>query len=669
MTRIYETPGVYFERTDASLAGIPGLRTDIAGFVGIAERGPRNIPVPIESWRQFEAYFGGFIGSGFLAYAVRAFFENGGRRCWVVRVTSDASASAEVELQAVISPGGTTESAWRRIEAISPGVWGDELEVTFQETHGAQSKTVPAPSLACDAVVEMIAGFAPRDLARLTQPGATTAYRIIQAVDANRSRVSWADAVTGFDPTKPIHVESVEYTLLVRRAGRLVRTYEGLSLVPGHARFGPDLLPPLAETLKRKRPGVLPAAPEPIAIIGPEPGHAIDPIHPLDLSPFQNTAGGGRFVCSLRGGADGLVTLRTSDFTGEVAAPEDSDELRSYKERGITALNTVDEVALVAVPDIHIRPIQIPLVAPIPPCVPDPCLPVSVQPPIVSPKKPVGDTPPTFLDEEVFAVQRHLVEQCEKLRDRFAVLDPPYSAAKNDKLGTAAIRRWRNRFDSTYAALYYPWLKVIDPLRNAQSPVREVPPSGHVAGAMARGDLAVGVHKAPANGELIWAEALTAEVNAAEHGLLNSSGVNALRVFPGRGIRVFGARTVSSDPDWRFINVRRLLIMIEEAIDEALQWVVFEPNDHVTRTKVTLALRSFLSSLWRQGALMGATQEDAFFVKCNEVNNPPAERGNGRLLAEVGVAASQPFEFVVLRVGRVDNALEIAEAGIVGGQG
>jgi phage tail sheath protein FI len=183
---------------------------------------------------------------------------------------------------------------------------------------------------------------------------------------------------------------------------------------------------------------------------------------------------------------------------------------------------------------------------------------------------------------------------------------------------------------------------------------------------MARGDLEVGVHKAPANIGLVWAEELTASVNDAEHGLLNLSGINALRAFPGRGIRIFGARTVSSDPDWRFINVRRLLMMIEEALDEGLQWVVFEPNDDVTRTKVTLAIRSLLTSVWERGGLIGRTPDDAFFVKCSDVNNPPSERGNGRLLAEVGVAASQPFEFVVLRVGRVNNALEVDEAGIVG---
>jgi len=645
MARIYETPGVYFERMDASSAGIPGLRTDIAGFIGIAESGPRNVPVPIESCRQFEAYFGSFIGTGYLAYAVRAFFDNGGRRCWVVRVASDASASAGVDLSAVAGVAPT----WLRIEAITPGVWGEELEVTFQETHRAQTKTVPSGSLGRDGIVQMTAGFAPHVLTRLTQAGVSApAYRIIRSVDADRSRLTWDTALAVFDPTQPISVESVEYMLLVRRAGRLVRTYEGLSLVPGHPRFGPDLLLSLKESLDRRSVG-LPGAPEPIAIISAPSAQSIDPIHPLDLSPFE-TRGGGEFSSVLRGGSDGLSTLRPGDFIGEEPAPEDDNEVRRYKLRGIAALNTVDEVAIVAIPDIHIRPRLTPPASPVPPCVPDPCLPPSANPPVVAPPRPLGDLPPTFSDEEIFDVQMHLVEQCESVRDRFAVLDAPYSAARNDKLGTTAIRRWRSRFDSTYGALYYPWLRVVDPIGGTQSLVREIPPSGHVAGVMARGDLEVGVHKAPANVELIWSEELTADVGETEHGLLNSSGINALRVFPGRGIRIFGARTLSSDPDWRFINVRRLLMMIEEAVDEGLQWVVFEPNDEPLWAQIRLNVNAFMQGLFLQGAFAGQKASDAYRVKCDKENNPQESIDRGIVNILVAFAPLEPAEFVVIQI-------------------
>jgi phage tail sheath protein FI len=208
----------------------------------------------------------------------------------------------------------------------------------------------------------------------------------------------------------------------------------------------------------------------------------------------------------------------------------------------------------------------------------------------------------------------------------------------------------------------------VNPLRSTASLTRDVPASGHVAGQYARTDFQAGVHKAPANSPVEWVEDVTAAVGNEPHSVLNPLGINVIRVLPGRGIRIFGARTVSSDSDWRFVNVRRLLMMIEKSIDLSMQWAAFEPNDALTRSKVRLALTSFLIALWQQGALMGASAQQAFFVKCDDDNNPARERDQGRLLAEVGVAPSQPFEFIVLRVGRTNNEFEISElAGRQGG--
>ena len=259
-------------------------------------------------------------------------------------------------------------------------------------------------------------------------------------------------------------------------------------------------------------------------------------------------------------------------------------------------------------------------------------------------------------------MQSALVQQCEKRRDRIALLDPPFATARDDALGVGAVRAWRSRFDSKYAAFYYPWLRVVDPLRPSAALTRDIPPSGHVAGQYAQTDFQVGVHKAPANAPLVWTQDVTVVVGDAVHGILNPAGINVIRPLAGRGIRIFGARTVSSDRDWRFVNVRRLLMMIEKAIYVSTQWAVFEPNDTFTRAKLRLSLTSFLLSLWQKGALMGASANEAFFVQCDEENNPETERGNGRLLAEVGVAPSQPFEFVILRVGRTNNEFEVTEA-------
>src|SRR5262249_5171441 len=154
-------------------------------------------------------------------------------------------------------------------------------------------------------------------------------------------------------------------------------------------------------------------------------------------------------------------------------------------------------------------------------------------------------------------------------------------------------------FDSKYAAIYYPWLRVVDPLRQNAGAVRDIPPSGHITGQYARTDLETGVHKAPANYPLEWVQDVTSPMGNELHALFNTAGINVLRSQPGRRIRVLGARTVSSDPDWRFINVRRLLIMIEHAIYVSLQWAAFEPNAEITWAKIRLALTSFLITIWQ----------------------------------------------------------------------
>jgi Bacteriophage tail sheath protein len=450
----------------------------------------------------------------------------------------------------------------------------------------------------------------------------------------------------------------VEYTLLVKELGRLTRVYEGLSLVPEHPRYGPQLLAPLIIPSFSSEESTLPAAPEPIAIKIVDEA-ARDAWLSSDLRPLLvNTAD-----VALTGGADGLALLSAYDLIGEEIDPLDSDLVKRHKQRGLRTLEKISEVSILAIPDINIQPRDTPRISPPPPCIPDPCLPPG--PPAPAPPRPpsVGDLPPRFSESDIYQVQAALVQQCEKLRDRIALLDPPFAAARNDQLGSGAVRAWRNRFDSKYAAFYYPWLRVVDPLRSPVSLTRDVPPSGHVAGQYAQTDLQFGVHRAPANAPLIWTQDVTVVVNDEVQGVLNPLGINAIRPLAERGIRIFGARTVSSDSDWRFVNVRRLLMMIEKAIDIATQWAVFEPNDFRTRTKLSLSLTSFLVALWQRGALMGATANEAFFVKCDDEINPASERDQGRLLALVGVAPSQPFEFVVLRVGRENNQFEITEAG------
>ena len=691
----YQTPGVYYERVDAAPPGIAAIRTDIAGFVGIARRGPLHAAVPVQSWRQFQSYFGEFTGAGYLAYAVRAFFENGGRRCWVVRVASEIADTAVAAVQGLTtSPGPPRVDFWR-VAAFSPGVWGNDLEITIRETHRAQTKTDSKDHKPEYCVVESISGFVRATHVRLSQEGIDPVWKVVSEVDVGRNRLIWVhekpearlpyDApLAGFNLNRSIFIESVEYTILVRELGRLIRVYEGLSLVPEHARYGPRVLPQLViaregsatdESLFVKAGGPLqslPSVPEPIMIkdlrgedLSDVQSHwkslKLKPLATWDeKSPTPLPIVTARDM-PLTGGAEGLALLSVHDFIGEEINPLDSDELKQKKRRGLRAMEDINEVAIVAIPDIHIQPFAIPPKSPLLPCVPDPCLPPGPPSPAIPRTPSIGDLPPIFSESDIFQVQAALIQQCENLRDRIALLDPPFAVARNDALGVGAVRAWRSRFDSKYAAFYYPWVRVVDPLRPGAAITRDIPPSGHAAGQYAKTDFQVGVHKAPANASLLWTQDVTVVINDAVHGVLNPDGINAIRPLPGRGIRIFGARTVSSDPEWRFINVRRLLMMIEKAIYISIQWAVFEPNDRFTRAKLRLALTSFLLALWQKGALMGATANDAFFVKCDEQNNPATERGNGRLIAEVGVAPSQPFEFVILRVGRMDNEFEITE--------
>jgi phage tail sheath protein FI len=268
---------------------------------------------------------------------------------------------------------------------------------------------------------------------------------------------------------------------------------------------------------------------------------------------------------------------------------------------------------------------------------------------------------PQFSLDDVYHVQRAMVAHCEAMQYRFAILDPPDFSFPREHVDLGEVQSWRNRFDSKYAALYYPWIFVVDPLQMRSQLVRRIPPSGHVAGVYANTDLTVGVHKAPANVELQWAQDVTTEVSAEMQGFLNPIGVDCIRMFRGRGLRIFGARTVSSENNWRFVNVRRLLCMIEHALEISLQWAVFEPNNFYLWQTVRISIASFLETLWQQGALTGNTAEDAFFVKCDQLNNPLSSTSVGRMIAEVGVAPTQPAEFVIFRIGRTADTLEVSE--------
>jgi uncharacterized protein len=297
------------------------------------------------------------------------------------------------------------------------------------------------------------------------------------------------------------------------------------------------------------------------------------------------------------GGDDDIDNLSPDDFVGEDGG--------SGKRTGIAALEDIDEISICVAPNMWAG-----------------------------------------------TIHAELISHCEILKDRFAILDPA------DGLDIEGIRSFREPIDTKYAAIYYPWLNVRSPREKKNV---HVAPSAHMAGIYARVDNERGVHKAPAN-EVVRGidlkQGFADDVTKREQDMLNPKGINALRYFPGRGYRVWGARTLSSDASWKYINVRRLFIFVEESIDEGTQWAVFEPNDRPLWARIRQTVANFLTSQWRTGALQGKTAEEAFFVRCDESTMTQDDIDNGRLICVIGIAPVKPAEFVIFRIQQ--KTLELA---------
>ncbi|MFJ3924631.1 phage tail sheath family protein [Streptomyces sp. NPDC090022] len=258
--------------------------------------------------------------------------------------------------------------------------------------------------------------------------------------------------------------------------------------------------------------------------------------------------------------------------------------------------------------------------------------------------------------EGLKAVQLAMIAHCELMGNRIAIIDPP------PDLSPQRVREWRRTgagYDSKYAALYYPWVKVADP--SAAGQTRFVPPSGALAGVWARNDETRGVHKAPANEVVRGAVDLAVHLTKGEQDLLNPIGVNCLRSFAGRGIRVWGARTLSSDAAWRYLNVRRLFNYIEDSILIGTQWVVFEPNDDALWARIRRTISAFLVNEWRRGALFGLTPDEAFYVKCDRETNHREGIEAGEVVCEIGIAPVKPAEFVIFRLAQFSGGTSLVD--------
>jgi hypothetical protein len=670
----YTRPAVYVERADALGPPPVVLRTDIAAFVGIARRGPLDTPVPVESFRQFSAHFGEFTGAGYLAYAVRGFFENGGRRCWVVRVANmDAAGGARAASVAVLDTAGRVLC---RVHASSPGTWGSALTLDVGGESGATAIGLPGAGAARYATVSAVAQFERGALVRIEQIGAVPfkAFRVVSFVDADRRRLYWVHPnrqhalptdreVTGLALAAPVRITRVAHSLTVREAGVVRAVYRDLHFVPGHPRYAPRVLnapsytPYWLRDEKDEEVSDLPRPAEPIVITPPDEDQGdvlVD--ESLIPEPIAFTPG---VPLMLSGGTDGLTTLAPFDFIGEPVVPGDSDFAKRRKQRGLQTLTAIEEIALVAMPDVLIRPEPDPMYEPVPPPDVNPC--VWCPPP--SPRRevhqplPPGELPSEFSEDDIARMQSSLLEHCEAMGDRFAVLSPPLRLASELTVSREEIVAWRARFETRYGALYFPWLDVIEPRRTA--PTRRIPACGHVTGAIARTDVAWGVHRAPGNLPLDGVTDVSRQLGDPDHGEFNVAGLNVIRGEFGRPPVIGGGRTLSGDFYWRFINIVRVVLLVKKGLEVLLRWAVFEPNDQQTRATIAATITALLMLFHERGAFKGATPEESFFVRCDEVTTPREEHDAGRLVALVGIAPAAPCEFIVLRVGKQRNTLAV----------
>ncbi|ADV68662.1 phage tail sheath family protein [Deinococcus maricopensis] len=540
----YLSPGVYIEETQSGPRPIEGISTTTAAFVGFAPSGPANTPVFVSNWQQFKEAFGSLDGNGeknpymdgaYLAHSVYAYFNNGGTRCYVVRLAPPTDASTG-----------------KVVDAVKP------LQLPTRA-----SKAVPSLSIAArdgrtsDIQIEVLPPSA--DALKPQEPGK-------DGKPGNPNQKDGKDA-----PRDPEEGNDGLFTLKVTRDGQ-TETFENVSIGKKHSRN-------VTEVINRES-----------VMIQIEDASNVGPL--VERAPEAGT-----YV--LRADSNPIVhakSLKGRDFVGSVDA-------RS----GIEGLEIADDVSMIAVPDL------------------------------------MSAYQAGLIDRDgVKAVQRALIDHCERNQNRIAILDtlPDLTAQQ--------AQHWRNvetNFDSSYAAMYYPWMKVDGP--NGQ-PVM-VPPSGFVAGIYARNDVERGVHKAPANEIVRGALGPAMQITKGEQDILNPIGVNCIREFPGLGLRVWGARTLSSDARWRYVSVRRLFNFIEKSIENGTQWAVFEPNDENLWSKIRRDINAFLTTVWRDGALFGTNAREAFYVKCDAELNPPEIRDRGILQIEIGLAPVKPAEFIAFR--------------------
>lgn len=649
----YLSPGVYVEETSFRTKSIQGVSTSTAGFIGPTRTGPiTGEPELLTSFADFERIYGGFADLSFsngtrpnyLAHAVRVFFEEGGQRLYVMRVFNPSNGTVtDFGIGTDGIPANHYSRAIRRddetadpspspftLVARFPGKAGD-MRVRLTLNVGANVlQSGASPTLSRVRNFDMVLA---RTIDRSTDPDTIAAASGDGLMVASRNPTTGIWTLTdtiadtslviqaGISPNLDVRVVTVRVE--VQSPGEEPQTFTSPAFL---GEFSPDARSgtALTKTFTRRPANRFQALTTPLAfdrlrntvgddLLADEDFLDQVGLHLLrslfrgklaDLLAKENPTLLAEFT--LAGGSDGGMPTSVQ-YAGIEAGLVDyqNDPLQAPK-NGFLAFEDIENISITAAPGYS----------------------------------DLGD------EDAAFAIQGTLINHCETMQYRVAVLDTP-----RDYLVSQALN-FRNRTSSTHAAMYYPWIKIADPRPSRGGQPLLVPPSGHVAGMYARNDAEDAVFKAPANMVVRTAVDFEQRLNKAHQDVLNPQGVNVFRFFEGRGLLLWGARTISDDSDWTYISVRRYFAYLEYSIDRGTQWVVFENNGPELWGNVRRTVENFLFNEWRAGGLLGDKPEDAYFVVCDRSTMTQQDLDQGRLICLIGVAPVKPAEFVIFRIGQ-----------------
>ena len=659
----YLAPGVYVEETSFRSKSIEGVSTTVTGLVGPTRYGPIDLdPDIITSLVEFERIygdrqqlvFGDATTHNYLWQAVRAFFEEGGKRLYVGRIFRALLRPAAISVPPYERPpdnivddgtvddqnsdnqyfdgharvlltraGFTGPANAVLIRARFPGVAGNlririmaklGQNVLAAEGEGANRRLTVGSLREYDTVwlddlsspISSPPSGGSLYVARFNDAEQTWIFSQTDTVSASDYRLNSLTATNVIGESDRVRVVTLTVTITTAD-GSSTSVWDNVPLDPNHkSTFGS--LDSLKELFAQNPNSMSQARSLPVVILtGDNLDTGRDLLQALAGSDYNmlianlandDSTDAERTVDSLLTGGNDGQRPTASEYIGNV----DPDTNQKY---GLLSFEDLEDISIVAAP---------------------------------------GATANYNENKtDANATVNALISHAARMRYRIAVLDA------GENLSISEVRDQRAKIDSSYAALYYPWVKILDPVTNREI---NVPPSGHVAGIYARNDVNRAVYKAPANEVVNLAIGFEKLINRAQQEVLNPEGINCFRFFEGRGFRLWGARTVSSDPEWKYVNLRRYFAYLEHSIDKGTQWAVFEPNGEMLWGNVRRTIEDFLLNEWQMGALLGDKPEKAYFVKCDRSTMTQNDLDNGRLVCLIGVAPLKPAEFVIFRIGQ-----------------